>query len=448
MGKKEFKNVVSENNNNDSLEECQKTLEQKEVEEKVTWYTSGLHLSEGIFGAALVKTGIFRFKNRFASFNESFEKITKTSDDSLKITDTIMDSINKIEQTQNETMEFIDEGESILNKTNNDILQSVKAMDHLTKTTEELKRKISGIDHVLNVILEITEQTNLLALNAAIEAARAGEVGRGFAVVADEVRKLAEKTSKSASEIREVTISVMDEMDNTAQVVSNAKTIVEDSAEGASDVLKSFFKIKKASKTVTDLIQDQIKFTTKQKDNIYLFSDEIKKLNEELKQVQELANITGRRVLDTAEELNKGFDSCSHLSPDDPVTRLLGAIKDHSAYITDVAKLCEGYENITLSDYTTCNFGRWFYSQEAFKQLKQYGPEVIAMLEDIEDLHKNVHMIAFEIVRLNKENRRNEIFEKFSELAEAANKLITQLIKIYKVVVTYEKDKLEESEGE
>ena len=111
MGKKEFENVVNESEKNKSIEECEKTLKQKEVQEKITWYQSGLQLSEGIFGAALVKTGIFRFKNRFSSFNESFEKITQTSDDSLKITDTIMDSINKIEQTQNETMEFIDEGE-------------------------------------------------------------------------------------------------------------------------------------------------------------------------------------------------------------------------------------------------------------------------------------------------------------------------------------------------
>ena len=419
-------------------EACDNLAKEYEKQNIARWLKSGDLLAEGIFNAALVKTGIYRFKNRFAQFKESFDKITQTSKESLKTTDVIIESINEIEKAQKETTEYIEDGEAVLNKTNHDILDSVKAMDNLTKTTEELKRKISGIDHVLNVILEITEQTNLLALNAAIEAARAGEVGRGFAVVADEVRKLAEKTSKSASEIREVTISVMDEMDNTSKVVSNAKSIVEDSAEGASGVLKSFHKIKQTNQRVTDLIRQQIKYTNMQKENIYTFSDEINKLSKDLKEAQELANITGLRILSTVEFLDKGFEECSKDHQDLPATHLLQAIKDHSVFITNVAKIAEGYENISIKDYTSCNFGRWFYSQQAFKDLKRYGDEVIAMLNDIEDLHKEVHNIAFEIVRLRKENNTQELYEKFSLLAEKASELIKVLLKIYAIVVSKE----------
>jgi len=420
------------------LRECERELVRTKKEDELRWIVSGGKLSEGIFNTALVKTGIFRFKNRFASFQESFDRITATSEESLKTTEIIMKSIDEIEKAQEETTKEIEKGESILNKTNGDILDSVKAMDNLTKTTEELKRKISGIDHVLNVILEITEQTNLLALNAAIEAARAGEVGRGFAVVADEVRKLAEKTSKSASEIREVTISVMDEMDNTSKVVTNAKNIVEDSAEGASMVLKTFHKIKQNSANVSNLIQKQVEYTNIQKNNIYTFSEEINALNKELQEAKELADVTGLRVLSTVDELTAGFDKCSEFQQDAPITQILKAIEAHSIYIINTAKALEGYENITLSDYTTCDFGRWFYSQEAFKQLQRYGDEVIALLKGTEDLHKNVHILAHELLRLKKENKKTEIFEKMGELAEAASALIKELLKIYTIISTKE----------
>jgi methyl-accepting chemotaxis protein len=427
----------------EELAKCEKEKREILKQDTERWIVSGGKLAEGIFNIALIKTGIYRFKNRFATFQDSFDKITSTSEESLKTTDIIMHSIAEIEKAQKATTEEIDQGETILNKTNQDILESVKAMDNLTKTTEELKRKISGIDHVLNVILEITEQTNLLALNAAIEAARAGEVGRGFAVVADEVRKLAEKTSKSASEIREVTISVMDEMDNTSKVVTSAKNIVEDSAEGASMVLKTFHKIKQNSANVSELIKKQVQYTNMQKDNIYTFSEEIKALNEELKTTKELADKTGLRVLSTAEELSEGYEKCSEYQKEKPITKILDAIEAHSLYIINTAKLLEGYDNISLKDYTSCDFGRWFYSQEAFRDLKEYGDEVIAILTDIEDLHKDVHNIAAELVRLKKENRHDEVFDKMTELAEAANKLVKELTKIYAIVSAKELEKLE-----
>ncbi|MCF8020148.1 MAG: methyl-accepting chemotaxis protein [Vallitaleaceae bacterium] len=74
----------------------------------------------------------------------------------------------------------------------------------------EKSKEVEKIGMLTQAILGISEQTNLLSLNAAIEAARAGEAGKGFAVVAAEIRKLAETSSKSASQIQQVSDAIVE----------------------------------------------------------------------------------------------------------------------------------------------------------------------------------------------------------------------------------------------
>ncbi|WP_026527597.1 methyl-accepting chemotaxis protein [Butyrivibrio sp. VCD2006] len=83
--------------------------------------------------------------------------------------------------------------------------------------------KVSQINELTNVILDIASQTNLLALNASIEAARAGEAGKGFAVVAEEISALAENSRQTAGNIQvisnEVTSAVKSLSNNALEVI-------------------------------------------------------------------------------------------------------------------------------------------------------------------------------------------------------------------------------------
>jgi methyl-accepting chemotaxis protein len=77
-------------------------------------------------------------------------------------------------------------------------------IDKAIESMDSIKQSSEQITAIIDMIEGIAFQTNLLALNAGIEAARAGEAGKGFAVVATEVRALAQRSSDSASSIKDL----------------------------------------------------------------------------------------------------------------------------------------------------------------------------------------------------------------------------------------------------
>ena len=84
--------------------------------------------------------------------------------------------------------------------------------------------KVSQINELTKVILDIASQTNLLALNASIEAARAGEAGKGFAVVASEISALAENSRQTAGNIQVISNEVTEAVNTLS---SNALEVVD-----------------------------------------------------------------------------------------------------------------------------------------------------------------------------------------------------------------------------
>lgn len=121
----------------------------------------------------------------------------------------------------------------------------------------EQSKKAERILDLTRDIMEIADQTNLLALNASIEAARAGEAGRGFAVVADEITKLATITSATASEINEISNTVLTAVSQLAEEANKVVEFMRDKTVGSySELVEVGHKYQGDSKIMFDKMQD------------------------------------------------------------------------------------------------------------------------------------------------------------------------------------------------
>jgi methyl-accepting chemotaxis protein len=106
-----------------------------------------------------------------------------------------------------------------------------------------VSERMVEIAGTVSSLRDLAEQTNVLALNAAIEASKVGEEGRGFAVVAAEMRKLAERSRRSADEVR----SALGELQRSTRVVVTA------TAEGSSRARTAAQGAERAETTIAGL---------------------------------------------------------------------------------------------------------------------------------------------------------------------------------------------------
>lgn len=214
--------------------------------------------------------------NAAHKIEEAVKSLVKVSSKLMDNYHFVLEELSKVEE---KTIESISQMENIRDIT--------REMEDVVK---ELQAQTEQIDRVVEVITAITEQTNLLALNAAIEAARAGEAGRGFAVVADEVRKLAERTNKSAIEIREVVKNMREQMGRTAEITNRSVKAVEEGMGFFKSNREIYESLRNSSQDVQKVIEDMISVVNLQKGEINEIVSNIQKSNSLLSSVKREAD--------------------------------------------------------------------------------------------------------------------------------------------------------------
>jgi len=145
----------------------------------------------------------------------------------------------------------------------NNVMQRVRVSGQEAQAgIDELARKSTEINGILETITRIADQTNLLALNAAIEAARAGDHGRGFAVVADEVRKLAEESGDSATTIAELVKEIQQGIDSVVELVQQAAQLADDGVESSGRAQVAFAEIGDAIAGISESVDGMTETST------------------------------------------------------------------------------------------------------------------------------------------------------------------------------------------
>lgn len=243
---------------------------------------------------------ISKIRESAGNFAASSEELSASSEEISASNQQVNSSMQEVSNNADEQNELVVKTSKAINELSNLVkvaedkaLESKKNSDYTRKTAEEGRIKLENTvmtikdiskfttetENILNVLHKLSQQvggivdtinavssqTNLLALNAAIEAARAGEHGKGFAVVAEEVRNLSEQTSLNASEISNLIIEMVEQIDKAVKsaaigkkTVLNGVIAVSKTDESFKDIIKSVQDITKAVDNTVDITEDEV----------------------------------------------------------------------------------------------------------------------------------------------------------------------------------------------
>jgi methyl-accepting chemotaxis protein len=211
-----------------------------------------------------------------------------------------VDNAFKVSQNANLQVENCNKTTKSMNSQMFEIKTSV---DNVVEISNGLEKKSSGINNIVDSILEIADQTNLLALNAAIEAARAGESGKGFAVVADEVKKLAGKAKEAGSNIIKVTKGIQDDITLSRKMMSE----VQIKTEIGTNITRNTISALSAIYDIIDTVSKEFKEVKKTNEILCENNQQIRGYIEQLAAITEKTSAVSEEISASSHEMTNSL---------------------------------------------------------------------------------------------------------------------------------------------
>ncbi len=189
-------------------------------------------------------------------------------------TATVSAAANSVERNEEITRENLTRVESsnelsqkislIAAKAETSMNSLVDSMNKITESNDRIQQLVAIIEDIgekTRIIDEIVFQTKLLSFNTAVEAERAGEHGRGFAVIAQEVGKLAQMSGAASKEISHMVTQTKEAAQVIAKEnrerVSNGNQLVQETGEILKEISNSSHSVIESAGQILQTSQEQ-----------------------------------------------------------------------------------------------------------------------------------------------------------------------------------------------